>query len=61
MTFTISFGFWMMPTAITICGLLHLGLRRPTDQWDFGGAVIAAIWGVSAFTAWMMWGLTWLM
>ncbi len=60
MTFTISFGFWMVPTVLTIFGILHAGFRRPTDAWDIGGVVVMFGWGCGIVTAWIMWGLTWL-
>jgi hypothetical protein len=61
MTITLSFGFWMVPTALTILGLINVATHRPTDAWDIGGAILMVIWGVAALTAWVMWGLTWLM
>lgn len=61
MTLTIEFGFWLVPTALTLLALIHTTLRRPTDMWDIGGALILFGWICAVLTAWIMWGLTWLM
>jgi len=61
MIIEISFGFWMVPTALTLLALIHTLLRHPTDAWDLGGAVAMFGWGCVVVTAWIMWGLTWLM
>lgn len=57
---TITLGFWMVPAAITLIGLLWLGTWRPRGDYDFSGAIFGFLFMGVAGTAWLMWLVSWL-
>jgi len=57
---TITFGLWVIPATITVVGGIAAGSYRSRGDYDFGGAILAALWFVASLTSWVMWGLTWM-
>ena len=57
---SIEFGLWIVPVAITIIGAIPVMAHKHHGDYDFGGAIIAALWFFASIAAWAVWGLSWL-
>lgn len=61
MTMTISFGWWLLPAAVTVASYLWAWLTTRGSRPSFGDAVVALIYygaaTIASLIAWLIWAV----
>lgn len=55
---TITLGFWVVPTLLTIVGIIHSAHNISHDRNSYGIDIIPLIWLFGVLVAWVMYLLS---